>query len=98
MTELTISRTSLEGFEAVVVDTGALSLSVVPALGGKVSSLRDLRNGREWMWRHPRLPYRAGDPAASYVATADTGGWDECFPSVAPCPYPAEPWAGRPIP
>ena len=34
---------------------------------------------------------------ASYILEADTGGWDECFPSVAPCDYPSPPWAGAHI-
>jgi galactose mutarotase-like enzyme len=81
---------------AVRVDPGPLALVLVPALGGKVASLRDTRSGREWLWRHPRMAYRPG-PAASYVASADTGGWDECFPSVAPCAYPEPPWQSAAI-
>ena len=98
MNQLSISHAHIEGFDAVEVDTGPLRLSLIPALGGKINSLRDQRTGREWLWRNPRLPYRAGDASASYVETADTGGWDECFPSVAPCQYPSQPWAGRAIP
>src|SRR5204862_453084 len=80
------------------VNTGALSLCLIPALGGKINSLRDLRTGREWLWRNPRLPYRRAEPESAYVAVADTGGWDECFPTVAPCAYPSAPWAGAAVP
>ncbi|MBU6428749.1 MAG: hypothetical protein KGR26_07065, partial [Cyanobacteria bacterium REEB65] len=38
------------------------------------------------------------DPRQSYVATFDTGGWDECFPAISPGPYPSGPWQGTPIP
>ncbi|HEX5691477.1 MAG TPA: hypothetical protein VFX76_15800, partial [Roseiflexaceae bacterium] len=34
---------------------------------------------------------------SSYVQLADTGGWDECFPSVAQCTYLSPPWAGAAI-
>jgi len=89
-----IRRIAANGFDAVQVNTGAVSVTVMPELGGKLSSLRDLRTGREWLWRHPRLAYRRAAHGDSYVAQADTGGWDECFPTVAPCEYPAPPWAG----
>ncbi len=99
MTHAALTYTTLDGFDAIQVNTGMLSLTLVPELGGKISSLRDERTGREWLWRHPRLAYQTVPPAGgrSYVAEADTGGWDECFPSVAPCPYPSAPWAGAAI-
>ena len=98
MTALSITRGTSDGFETIAVNTGALSLCLIPALGGKISSLRDLRTGREWLWRNPRLPYRQAEPDSAYVAVADTGGWDECFPTVAPCAYPSAPWAGAALP
>ena len=94
MSSMTVTRGATDGFETVEVNTGALSLCLIPELGGKINSLRDLRSGREWLWRHPRLPYRRAAANSSYVAVADTGGWDECFPTVAPCDYPSAPWAG----
>ena len=98
MAQLSITAGKTDAFESVLVNTGALSLSLVPELGGKISSLRDLRSGREWLWRNPRLPYRRAAPDEAYVAVADTGGWDECFPTVAPCLYPSAPWSGRALP
>ena len=63
-------------------------------MGGKLRSLRDTRTGREWLWHNPRIGYQRMPYGASYVETADTGGWDECFPTVAPCDYPSSPWQG----
>ena len=88
---------TVDGFAAVQAETGALALTLIPALGGKISSLRDTRSGREWLWRHPRMPYAQVPYGSSYTALADTGGWDECFPTVAACAYPAEPWHGVPL-
>lgn len=82
----------------VSVDTGVLALALMPELGGKISSLRDLRSGREWLWRHPRMAYKRVAHGGSYMAEADTGGWDECFPTVAPCGYPSAPWAETRLP
>lgn len=94
MTALSITRTASDGFASVHVHTGVIELTLVPELGGKISSLRDARTAREWLWRHPRFVYKRVPHGTSYVAEADTGGWDECFPSVAPCSYPSEPWQG----
>jgi galactose mutarotase-like enzyme len=91
---LSINRTLIEGFESIQINTGLMELSIIPELGGKINSLRDHRNGREWLWRHPRYPYKRVPHGSVYVEQADTGGWDECFPSVAECTYPSEPWQG----
>ncbi len=92
-----IVREEIEDQPVVRVETGPLSLVLAPGLGGKVVSLYDRRNGREWLWRNPRMSLRPHAPGASYVLEADSGGWDECFPTVAPCTYPQPPWAGQPI-
>ena len=94
MSSFSISRTTIEGFEGIRVHTGVVELTLIPELGGKISSLRDTRTDREWLWRHPRYPYKRVPHGSSYIAEADTGGWDECFPSVAACSYPSEPWRG----
>jgi galactose mutarotase-like enzyme len=89
-----ITRSTIEGFNSLSIQTGLIDLSIIPELGGKINSLRDTRNGREWLWRHPRFPYKRVSYGSSYTAASDTGGWDECFPSVAQCEYPSEPWKG----
>jgi len=93
-----VTETEVAGFRALEVGNGVIAFTLVPELGAKIASLRDLRSGREWLWRNPRLPYRKVAHDASYVAVGDTGGWDECFPSVSPCAYPLEPWRGVAVP
>jgi len=97
MSPFSITRTTTEGFESICVHTGLIELTLIPELGGKISSLRDARTNREWLWRHPRYPYKRVAHGSSYIAEADTGGWDECFPSVAQCEYPSAPWQGAAI-
>lgn len=97
MSSIDITNEQEGGIELLRMSNGLVALALMPGLGGKLSSLQDLRSGREWLWRHPRLPYRSLPHGSSYIHEADTGGWDECFPSVAPCHYPAAPWAGVPI-
>jgi galactose mutarotase-like enzyme len=97
MNRFSTMQTTTEGFDSITVNTGVIELNLVPELGGKITSLRDVRTGREWLWRHPRFAYKLVPHGSSYVKEADTGGWDECFPSVAECAYPSEPWQGAAI-
>lgn len=98
MTEAQLHETRAQGFRAYTVANGLVSFTIVPELGGKISSIRDLRTGREWLWTNPRLSYRKLPYGTSYVEEADTGGWDECFPTVAECAYPLPPWQGLTVP
>lgn len=59
---------------------------VIPSLGGKVAEL--WFGDRQWLWQNPLVPMRLPVPGASYVETADTGGLDECFPTVGACRVP----------
>jgi galactose mutarotase-like enzyme len=75
----------VSGFPAIALRSQEVEVVVVPALGMKLTNLRQLR-GREWLWRNDQLPLALPKPGASYAETADTGGWDECFPTVAESP------------
>jgi hypothetical protein len=74
---------TVAGLSAIALRAEEIELVTIPALGGKVSHLRRL-DGREWLWRSDRIPMRAVRPDASYLDFGDNGGWDECFPNVAP--------------
>lgn len=96
--DIYMTESESQGFRTLTLDSGLLSVTVVPELGGKITSIRDLRSGREWLWRSPSVPYKRLPYGTSYVREADTGGWDECVPTVAACTYPLAPWQGTPIP
>ena len=96
--QVQVTRTEVRGFRAWTVANQSLSFTIVPDLGGKVSSIRDPRSGREWLWTNPSLPYRRLPYGASYRELADTGGWDECFPTITACSYPLAPWLGLELP
>ena len=79
--------------DAVLLSAGDSTLTLIPALGGKIASLH--LAGREWLWKSDVIPYRVPDDAmraddASYVRSADTGGYDECFPTVGACILPPD--------
>ena len=62
-----------------------------PDVGARITSLVDRRNGREWL-----VPGTLPGTAAAWAAEgavfggAEAFGWDECLPTVAPCPDPMD--------
>jgi hypothetical protein len=82
-----------QGFAVHVLNNSRIELAVVPELGARIISLKDLRTMREWLW-HPdsgaRLfRNRTGDD----FSTGPLYGIDECLPTIAPCA-----WQGRKLP
>ncbi len=90
-------QTSVSGHPAIALRGEELEVVVVPTIGMKLTNLRRPR-GREWLWRSDQIPLVVPEPGASFVETADSGGWDECFPTVAPSPIPAAPAGTPPLP
>ncbi len=81
---------------------GGSRVVLLPALGGRI---RDLTvGGRQWLWHNPEIPFALPEATAtSYGLAADSGGWDECVPTIAPCtvdgialPDHGELWSQRP--
>jgi galactose mutarotase-like enzyme len=87
---MSFRQTRVSGFPAVALRSEQVEVVAIPVLGMKLTNLRRL-NGREWLWRSDQIPLSPPEPGASYVDTADSGGWDECFPTVGPCPMPGAP-------
>lgn len=87
---MSFRQTNVSGFPAVALRSALVEIVAVPAIGMKLTNLRRL-NGREWLWRSDQIPLAPPRPGASYVESADSGGWDECFPTVGPCPIPGAP-------
>lgn len=72
--------------QEVTMTSPYLRVRTAPRLGAKLTELRSLRSGRDWLWRNPRHMMRQGKPFADYVGEFDSGGWDELFPNVEPVP------------
>ena len=94
---MSFRQTTVSGFPAVALRTAELEVIAVPSIGLKLTNLRR-PTGREWLWRSDQIPLAPPRPGASYVETADSGGWDECFPTVGPCPVPGAPRGSPPLP
>ena len=94
---MSFRQTKVSGFPAVALRSAEIELVAVPAIGMKLTNLRRL-NGREWLWRSDQIPLALPEPDTSYVDSADSGGWDECFPTVGACPLPGAPPGTPPLP
>ena len=90
------------GFATVELANDRVALLVCPALGARVISLVDRWTGREWLVRGTPPAQGVDGSAAGWTGRdARYGGdvafgWDECLPTLAPCPDPANP-AGPPL-
>jgi hypothetical protein len=82
-----------QGISCVGLKTELLQLVVVPEIGAKIISLKNLRTGREWLAApdSDRTLFR-NDLDDSFTQSTYVG-WDECFPTVDPCL-----WKGRRLP
>ena len=73
----------------LTLENDRIRASVVPSFGGRVVSLKDMRTGRQWLIEG--APHGDSGGEAIYGAR-EARGWDECFPTVAPCRH--ESWPG----
>lgn len=74
----------------ITIGDGRIELLVLPESGGKVTELRCLRHGRQWLAESNEhaLP---GSAPGEYGA-AEAWGWDELFPTVMPGASTPPPW------
>jgi galactose mutarotase-like enzyme len=76
-----------QGFEVYSLKNEEIELEVVPELGAKIISLKNLRTGREWLW-HPQsvLKLFRNRPRDNF-SQSPLVGIDECFPTIEPCSW-----------
>lgn len=74
----------------VLLENSYLAITVIPALGCKISSIYDKEHDFEWLWQDPFRPLRPAQHGDSYEAY-DISGFDECFPNIGVSPYPGNP-------
>src|SRR4030095_7263657 len=91
-------RAQADDFGFVELRGGGSRVLIVPVLGGKIAQME--LGGRQWLWTSDVTPYAVPDENASYAETADTGGYDECFPTLAACNVPTwvRGFGGAPLP
>lgn len=82
-----------QGFAVVGLRTAGAELAMVPALGGRVVSLRSRRTGRDWCWHRAGATWLWRSAPGDDFGGSPQAGIDECVPSVAACE-----WRGRRVP
>lgn len=73
-------------FGYVELRGGGSRVVVIPSLGGRIAELE--LAGRQWLWRSDVIPYATPTAGASYAQSAESGGYDDCFPTVGACRVP----------
>jgi galactose mutarotase-like enzyme len=76
-----------QGFRSYGLRNGYLSIEVVPDLGAKIISLRNLATGREWMWSPSAEPKLFRNQPNDAFEASTLIGADECLPTIAPCRF-----------
>lgn len=86
-------KTPAHDLVAVGLHNDHVELVVLPEIGAKVSSLKNLRSGREWMWTPPEGANYEKLPLGTPFEESSLVGADECVPTIA-----ESVWRGRSIP
>ncbi len=99
MSDVTLQKTSVFGYEAWRMQSDQIRVEVIPEAGAKIVSLYDKQAGIEWLVQPEHSnPFRVFDYGTEYNPN-QCGGWDEMFPTILACPYPAPgPWQGFELP
>lgn len=74
---------TIDDMETLSIENELLEVKILPAFGGKISSIRSKLSGEEFLLP-PLTNYHPVSLNASF-SQSDGGGFDECFPSVASC-------------
>jgi len=81
----------------ITLTDGAIRVAVLPQIGGKMTSLRRIVSGREFLLQPPERPYRLASYGARFE-DYDTSGFDESLPTISDCEYPEEEFKGVALP
>jgi len=82
-----------QGFATRVLGNEKVELAVVPELGARIISLKNVRTQHEWMWHPPGGLKLFRNCVGDDFAHGPLVGMDECLPTIAPCS-----WQGRALP
>jgi galactose mutarotase-like enzyme len=85
---VSVGKTSWHGLEAWALENDTIRTVIVPDLGAKLVSLLDKRTQLEWLVGPDNRPFKKV-PYGSTFIDQDMSGWDEMFPTIVACSYPA---------
>jgi galactose mutarotase-like enzyme len=78
-----ISISPINGMDAITFENDQIRLVVVPALGGKISSIFNKQLGQEFLWTNASLSLQPLPPGSEYDPNF-FGGMDELIPNDMP--------------
>ncbi len=84
---VSINQTIWHDQQAWTLESETHRVVMVPEMGAKIVSLRDKRDGFEWIVGPGDRPVK---PVAygAWWHEQDMAGWDEMFPTIIACPFP----------
>jgi hypothetical protein len=83
MHETVITQRVERGLDILTIENGCLRVDVVPALGGKISSVYNKRFDKEFLWHNVGFALRENQPGDDYDSNF-WGGIDELLPNDLP--------------
>ncbi|MCO6452876.1 MAG: hypothetical protein J5I90_18985 [Caldilineales bacterium] len=94
-----LQRAGLFGYPGWRLESRDVRVDVLPPAGGKITSLFAKRTNIEWLLQpDDSNPFQVFDYGTEYNPN-QCGGWEEMFPTILSCPYPAPgPWQGIQLP
>ena len=92
-----VTESTFAGQPAVVLESAALRLVVLPGVGGRIVSLVARAADYEWLHREPGRTFQPLPYGCAWTR-GDMSGWEDCLPTIAAGPYPDGPWAGTLLP
>jgi hypothetical protein len=88
-----INNSKYKDIPAIEVNTGSFTALFLPEHGGKLTSLKDYKTGREILAQRPGKTYRKLDYAGKYT-DAECSAFDDMFPTIDRYFYNLPPWEG----
>jgi galactose mutarotase-like enzyme len=93
-----ITETKWHGMPAWLLENQAASVVILPEVGAKIASLLNKATGYEWIVGPGDRPVQTIEYGATFT-DQDMSGWDEMFPTINACFYPAPgQYHGVPLP
>src|SRR5690606_35547401 len=71
------------GLNIITIESDQLRVEVIPALGGKISSVFNKQHSKEFLWNNVGLELRENQPGDDYDSSF-LGGIDELLPNDLP--------------
>jgi len=89
--EVVVKESSFRGLKAILMESDALKLTILPERGANIISMYDKKTNREWVWQNPSFNYRKPKYDDSFL-DYDMSGYDDCFPTIGKEKCFAYPW------